>query len=48
MSNQKCSNCGKGISCGCQKRVASDGKHCCKSCITTYEANLKTKGSQNK
>lgn len=48
MSNQKCSNCGKGISCGCQKRIASDGKHCCKGCLTTYEAILKTKSSQNK
>jgi hypothetical protein len=50
MSKQivKCTNCGSVMSCGCQKRVASDGKHCCKNCITTYENNLKLiKNSQS-
>jgi len=35
-----CSNCKKNLSCGCQKRTATDGKSVCSSCITTYEANL--------
>jgi hypothetical protein len=29
------------MSCGCQKRAASDGKSVCSKCITTYEAGLK-------
>lgn len=35
-----CSNCKKNLSCGCQKRTATDGKSVCSSCITSYEANL--------
>lgn len=34
-----CPNCGKSLSCGCQKRVASDGKQVCTSCIGAYEVN---------
>jgi hypothetical protein len=33
----QCSNCKKNLSCGCQKRVASDGKSACSSCIGKYE-----------
>ena len=36
-----CSNCKKNLSCGCQKRKASDGKSVCSNCITSYEASLK-------
>lgn len=36
-----CSNCGTRMSCGCQRRTASDGKSCCSKCINTYEAKLK-------
>lgn len=36
----KCSNCNKSLNCGCQKRIASDGKNCCTSCLVQYEANL--------
>lgn len=36
-----CLNCGSPITCGCQKRTASDGNHCCSNCITTYENKLK-------
>ena len=39
----KCANCGKTYTCGCQKRKASDGKLCCASCISNYEAQLKQK-----
>lgn len=39
----KCTNCGKTLSCGCQKRKASDGKACCSACISNYETQLKQK-----
>lgn len=32
-----CSNCKKTLSCGCQKRKASDGASVCTNCITAYE-----------
>jgi hypothetical protein len=35
-----CSNCKKTLSCGCQKRKASDGKSVCSNCLTSYEATL--------
>ncbi len=35
-----CSNCKKNLSCGCQKRRASDGSSVCSNCLTTYEAGL--------
>jgi hypothetical protein len=37
----KCQNCGNTLSCGCQKRVASDGASVCSSCITSYEVKIK-------
>lgn len=36
-----CPNCNSQLSCGCQKRVASDGKQVCSSCLNAYEAKLK-------
>lgn len=36
-----CSNCKTKMSCGCQKRSASDGKSVCSKCLTSYEADLK-------
>lgn len=36
-----CSNCNAKLSCGCQQRVASDGRKVCSSCITNYENKLK-------
>lgn len=39
----KCTNCGSKLSCGCQKRKASDGKQVCSNCISKYELNLKIK-----
>jgi len=38
-----CSNCGKKLSCGCQKKTASDGRSVCNSCSTQYEKQLKLK-----
>ena len=39
----KCSNCGHSLTCGCQKRRATDGTMCCQTCIALYEAKLKAK-----
>jgi transcription elongation factor Elf1 len=36
-----CLNCGKKLSCGCQKKTASDGKSVCSSCLTQYNESLK-------
>ncbi len=35
-----CSNCNARMSCGCQKRRASDGTACCSSCLAFYEKGL--------
>lgn len=37
-----CSNCKAKLSCGCQKKKASDGQQVCSNCITNYETKLKT------
>jgi hypothetical protein len=37
-----CPNCNAAITCGCQKRTASDGKQVCSTCLTVYENKLKT------
>ena len=36
-----CSNCNARMSCGCQKRRASDGTSCCSTCLAFYEKKLK-------
>jgi hypothetical protein len=36
-----CPNCKTAITCGCQKRTASDGKQVCSSCLPAYEKKLK-------
>lgn len=36
-----CLNCKRKLSCGCQKRKASNGVSCCASCITVYEKAIK-------
>lgn len=46
-----CLNCGTKLSCGCQKRTASDGKSVCGTCLSGYEYSLKklaTTSSPNK
>jgi hypothetical protein len=35
-----CPNCNTALSCGCQKRIASDGAQVCSSCIAAYEQRL--------
>jgi hypothetical protein len=40
-----CLNCGTKLSCGCQKRTASDGKSVCGTCLAGYESNLKKLGT---
>lgn len=39
----KCPNCGKVLTCGCQKVKAADGRMCCNSCASYYNASLKKK-----
>lgn len=39
-----CLNCGTKLSCGCQKRTASDGKSVCGTCLSGYEYSLKKAG----
>jgi hypothetical protein len=36
-----CPNCKARITCGCQKRKASDGKQVCSTCLNKYEIGLK-------
>jgi uncharacterized protein YbaR (Trm112 family) len=36
-----CPNCKAKLSCGCQRRKASNGEQVCSNCITNYEAKLK-------
>jgi|TARA_R110002124_G_scaffold132471_2_gene295027 hypothetical protein len=38
-----CTNCNAALSCGCQRRVSSDGKPVCTGCVNAYEAKLKQK-----
>jgi hypothetical protein len=35
-----CTNCNAQITCGCQDRIATDGKLVCSSCVATYEQTL--------
>lgn len=37
----KCLNCSRQLTCGCQKKIASNGKWVCSSCIQSYEEGLK-------
>jgi|APGre2960657404_1045060.scaffolds.fasta_scaffold30906_3 transcription elongation factor Elf1 len=41
----KCPNCGAPLSCGCQKKKASNGTLVCANCITKYERTLLTEPS---
>lgn len=44
----KCTNCSKKITCGCQKRVATNGISVCTTCLGQYEADLKIKQIKRK
>lgn len=37
----QCTNCNTKLSCGCQKRLASDGRQVCSKCLTSYEDGIK-------
>lgn len=42
----KCPNCGNTLSCGCQRKKASDGNTVCRSCVNAYEMKLKENNEQ--
>lgn len=42
-----CPNCNGTLSCGCQKRMASNGVQVCSNCIISYEASLKNSPAQS-
>jgi len=37
----QCSNCNKQLSCGCQRRNASNGVQVCTNCLSSYESKIK-------
>ena len=37
---RSCNNCGAAITCGCQDRIASNGKQVCTQCSVSYEQQL--------
>lgn len=41
-----CPNCGAFLSCGCQRRTASDGKVVCQNCLENYEYQLTIQKTQ--
>lgn len=41
MSNSTCPNCGARMSCGCQRRQASNGASACSSCVGALEEKIK-------
>lgn len=42
-----CNNCGARLSCGCQKKRATDGTSCCSTCLPFYEKKLKAEKELN-
>ena len=42
-----CTNCNARLSCGCQKRRASDGTSCCSTCLPFHEKKLKAEKEIN-
>jgi transcription elongation factor Elf1 len=37
----QCSNCNQTLTCGCQKRNASNGVQVCSNCLSSYESQIK-------
>jgi len=37
----QCSNCKQKLTCGCQKRNASNGVQVCSNCLSSYESQIK-------
>jgi len=44
--HMNCLNCDTKLTCGCQKKLASDKKQVCTSCVQVYERKLKEKKEQ--
>lgn len=44
---RSCNNCGATITCGCQDRIASDGKQVCTQCSVQYEQQLVLANAQS-
>jgi hypothetical protein len=42
-----CPNCKNQLSCGCQKKVASNGTSVCANCIASYEIHLAATKTKN-
>ena len=42
-----CPNCNARLSCGCQKKRASDGTQCCSTCLPFYEKKLQAEKNIN-
>jgi hypothetical protein len=40
MSNSTCANCGARMSCGCQRRQATNGASACSTCVASLNARL--------
>ena len=40
MAGSACSNCGKKLSCGCQRRQANNGTSGCSSCVAALNAGV--------
>ena len=36
----QCSNCNQKLSCGCQRRNASNGVQVCSNCLSNYESQI--------
>lgn len=43
MAGSACSNCGKKLSCGCQRRQANNGTSACSSCVGALNGQVATK-----
>jgi len=37
----QCSNCNQTLTCGCQRRNASNGVQVCTNCLSSYESQIK-------
>jgi len=42
-----CQNCKRTLSCGCQRKTASDGKQVCSYCIDSYQGSKSTSFKSN-
>ena len=40
-----CSNCGTILTCGCQRKIASDNTACCDACLEAYEKSIQSTNS---